>query len=140
MAPRGKGQRNPDRAGPGVSGVARLATADTDGQPVVPVRWLESPQSHDYPAAAAYLSLLAGKSRTRALVAALRRAPIQHYKAKDILRASGLPLLPVDNVHVAKDVARIRAGYALSPCLMITGSGRYSSGLYSSGLRRLIVL
>jgi hypothetical protein len=85
------------------------------------VRWLEIPQKHDYPAAASYLSLLAGPAKIRALVSALKSAPVAHCMAKDILRASGLPLLPEDDVHVAKDLAQIRAGNPLSPCLMIRG-------------------
>ena len=38
---------------------------------------------------------------------ALRAADLTHRKAKDILRASGLALLSVDNVHVAKDLDKV---------------------------------
>ncbi|MGO9181065.1 MAG: hypothetical protein ACLQHS_17655 [Candidatus Limnocylindrales bacterium] len=55
------------------------------------------------------------------LVEGLKSAPIAHAKAKDILRASGLPDLPLDNVHVAKDVAKVKAGTALSPVLLVRG-------------------
>ena len=102
-----------------VTGAARKAR--TGSSPAVSVRWLDIPQKHDYPAAASYLSLLAGPSKIRALVSALKSAPVAHYKAKDILRASGLPLLPEGDVYVAKDLAQIRAGNPLSPCLMIRG-------------------
>ena len=88
------------------------------------VRWLDTTQKHDYPAAASYLSLLAGPATVRALVAALRSSGVAHHKAKDILRACGLPLLPRDDVHVAKDLAQIHAGQPLSPCLMIRGNVR----------------
>ena len=102
------------------------------------VRWLDTPQEHDYPAAASYLSLIAGPTKTRALVAALRNGPVAHYKAKDILRASGLPLLPADNVHVAKDLAQIRAGDPLSPCLMIRGNVRkWHQALIADGYHRV---
>jgi hypothetical protein len=87
----------------------------------VSVRWLETALEHDYPAAASYLSLLGGPSKIRALVSALRTAPVAHYKAKDLLRASGLPLPPADDVHVAKDLAQIHADNPMSPCLMIRG-------------------
>ena len=85
------------------------------------VVWQESPQPHDYPAAAAYLSMLAGPKKVRRLVVKLRRAPLVHLKAKDILRASGLPLLPGDNVHVVADLAAVHEGRPLSPCLMVRG-------------------
>lgn len=87
----------------------------------VVVLWQQVPQEHDYPAAGSYLSMLTGPNTVRRLVKALRRAPVVHFKAKDILRASGLPLLPLDNVHVAADLAEVKAGQPLSPCLMVRG-------------------
>ena len=92
--------------------------------PAVGVKWLDAPQAHDYPAAASYVSLLAGPAQIRALVAALKAAPLVRYRAKDILRAAGLASLPADDVHVAKDLAQIRAGEPLSACLMIRGNAR----------------
>ncbi|MDQ2847091.1 MAG: hypothetical protein M3Y77_12230 [Actinomycetota bacterium] len=88
---------------------------------MVVVLWQQVPQEHDYPAAGSYLSMLAGRKTVRRLVKALRKAPVTHLKAKDILRAAGLPLLPLDNVHVAADLAAVKAGQPLSPCLMIRG-------------------
>jgi hypothetical protein len=85
------------------------------------VRWKEEPDDHDYPAAAAYLSLIADLATTSLILEGLRHAPLRTFKAKDILRASGLPELPIDNVHVAKDVARVRAGKSLSPVLLVRG-------------------
>ncbi|MCM3884189.1 hypothetical protein [Frankia sp. R82] len=91
------------------------------------VRWKNDPEEHDYPAAAAYLGLLAGPEEIDVLVGLLRAARTRHWKAKDILRASGLPLLPVDNPHVAADLHKIAGRKALSPVLLIRGdltSGR----------------
>jgi hypothetical protein len=85
------------------------------------VRWKDEPDEHDYPAAASYLALLAGPPAVVELVEDLRRAPIERHKAKDLLRASGLTDLPIDNVHVAKDVARVKSGKALSPVLVVRG-------------------
>ena len=85
------------------------------------VRWKDEPDEHDYPAAASYLALVAEVGVVGAIVDGLMTAPIVRYKAKDILRASGLPDLPADNVHVAKDLARARAGKALSPVLLVRG-------------------
>ena len=51
---------------------------------------------------------------------ARRIRPTQHI-AKDILRASRLPLLPSDERHVAEDLKKIRKGKALSPVILIQG-------------------
>jgi len=55
------------------------------------------------------------------LVSRLRTTPIVRRKAKDVLRASTLTALPPDNVHVAKDLAKVKKGGLLSPVLMIRG-------------------
>jgi hypothetical protein len=85
------------------------------------VRWLTAPEDHDYPAAASYLSLLASSSGVTALVQALKAAPTVTFKAKDVLRAARLDLLPDDNPHVASDIKKVRAGKALSPILLVRG-------------------
>jgi hypothetical protein len=91
------------------------------------VVWKKDPEDHDFPAAASYLALLAGPVEIAALIDLLRAAPSRQCKAKDILRASGLPLLPVDNPHVASDLHKIASGKPLSPVLLVRGdlaSGR----------------
>jgi hypothetical protein len=86
------------------------------------VIWENAPDAHDYPAADSYLSLLVGDNRLRgSLIAQLQNAPVAHYKAKDLLRASREPLLTVDNPHVASDLRKIRKGRALSPVLLVRG-------------------
>jgi len=57
-------------------------------------------------------------------VTALKSAPIVHHQAKDLLRASGLALLPTDNVHVASDLAKVANGERLSPVLLMRGDFR----------------
>jgi len=84
--------------------------------------WKLDPEEHDFPAAGNYLRLLIDEARAKSLVKALRKAPATHQKAKDILRAAGLPLLAVDNPHVASDLAKIREGRALSPVLLVRGN------------------
>ena len=85
------------------------------------VRWLDQPEDHDYPAAGAYLALLAPAADIAHLVAVLKAAPQVTFKAKDILRAAGLNLLAIDNPHVASDLRKIHAGKALSPILLVRG-------------------
>jgi hypothetical protein len=84
-------------------------------------RWTEDPAPHDYPAATDYLSLLAGEARARAVVRRLRGAPVVRRKAKDLLRASRLALLPVDDAEVVKDLRKVKKGERLSPVLLVRG-------------------
>ena len=90
------------------------------------IGWLEEPEPHDYPAAVSYLSLIYDAKRARRLVHALKAAPVVQFKAKDILRASTLPLLGGSNSHVEKDAKKVRAGSKLSPVLLVrdSASGR----------------
>ncbi|HKN38384.1 MAG TPA: hypothetical protein VJ456_04645 [Acidimicrobiia bacterium] len=84
-------------------------------------RWMDEPEEHDYPAAGDYLTLLLDPAAAEAVVAALEKAPLVHRKAKDLLRASGLPLLPADNAHVARDLKKVEDGRKLSPVLLVRG-------------------
>lgn len=83
--------------------------------------WQAEPEEHDYPAAGAYLALLAPEAEVKKLVKALRKAPIVHQKAKDILRASRLPVLDPGSAHVAAELHKVDAGKALSPVLLVRG-------------------
>jgi hypothetical protein len=83
--------------------------------------WKTEPDDHDYPAAADYLSLIMDDAEVTKVVAELRRAQITHRKAKDLLRASRLELLPADNVHVKKDLGKVDKGQLLSPILLVRG-------------------
>lgn len=85
--------------------------------------WMAEPEAQDYPAARSYLSLLVGPSEAAKLVKALRaKKTISYYAAKDLLRASGLPLLPSKDAEVAADLEKVRAGKKLSPVLLVLGS------------------
>jgi hypothetical protein len=85
------------------------------------VKWLDSPEEHDYDAAADYLSLIAESAAVTDTVAALKTAEVVYRKAKDILRAAGLPLLPETNAHVRDDLSKISSGKRLSPILLVRG-------------------
>jgi hypothetical protein len=91
--------------------------------------WKAEPEDHDYPAAANYLSLILPKASVDAIVAELRAAPIGHWKAKDLLRASGLALLPEDNPHVNSDLKKVKGGDELSPVLLVRGDMNRSAPL-----------
>jgi hypothetical protein len=85
------------------------------------VKWLEKPETHDFPAAADYLDLVADSKTIKKLTKRLKAGTVGHKKAKDILRAAQLSLLPVDNPHVASDLAKIKKGESLSPILLVRG-------------------
>jgi hypothetical protein len=83
--------------------------------------WKVEPDDHDYPAAEDYLSLITSPATAARLAKELRSAPLLHRKAKDLLRTSKLPVLPADNHHVAKDLAKVKSGKQLSPVLLVRG-------------------
>jgi hypothetical protein len=85
----------------------------------VEIKWLADPEDQDYPAAASYLSLLYDEPAAAKFVEQLRKAPLSKFKAKDIFRASGLPLLGVSNSHVEHDQKKVLAGRSLSPVLLV---------------------
>jgi hypothetical protein len=87
----------------------------------MPVRWKNEPDDRDYPAAGDYLALLATPGQINEIVAALKNAPIVYKKAKDLLRASRLALLPTDDPHVRVDLKKIKKGKPLSPILVVRG-------------------
>jgi len=85
--------------------------------------WKDEPEAQDFPAARSYLSLLIGLKSAGKLVKALRKdAAVQHFAAKDILRAAALPLLPADDTEVAADLEKIKHGIKLSPVLLVQGA------------------
>jgi disulfide oxidoreductase YuzD len=99
-------------------------------------KWLSGPEEQDYPAARSYLSLLYDERTAKARVNKLKRAPVVEFKAKDIFRASGLPLLEASNTHVQKDLQSIKSGRALSPLLLIRDSAN-GKVIIADGYHRL---
>ncbi|MGW6423349.1 hypothetical protein ACWF82_11800 [Nocardia sp. NPDC055053] len=108
---------------------------------IVQVQWKETPEEHDYPAAADYLELLGDTVVVEAIVAQLRSAPVVVKKAKDILRASQLEALTPDNPHVRKDLLKINEGKRLSPILLVRGDCRKNVPmLIADGYHRVCAL
>ena len=88
--------------------------------------WKDMPEEHDYPAAADYLALVLGHPHVEKIISNLRKAEVDFKKAKDILRASQLRLLPPENQHVAKDLKSVKDGEKLSPVLLVRGDASRS--------------
>ena len=87
----------------------------------VEVKWMKSPQDHDYAAAENYLSLAYSEEDSEFYANKLRTSNMTSFKAKDIFRASGLSLLGVSNSHVKANIKKINAGTAMSPILLVRG-------------------
>jgi len=83
--------------------------------------WRSAPSREDLDGARHYLSLLCSDGDSKRLTLALSRAHTSRATAKDLLRASKLPLLPRDESHVAADLKRIHKGKTLSPVLLVRG-------------------
>jgi hypothetical protein len=83
--------------------------------------WMHKPDKHDYPAAANYLSLIADAHIVDKMVKDLKKAPIVTFHAKDLIRASRLPLLAMDDFHVRQDIVKVITGVKLSPVLLVRG-------------------
>jgi hypothetical protein len=84
--------------------------------------WKDKPEDEDFPSARSYLSLLVGLDTATKLAKALRKQKLLvHFAAKDILRASGLPLLAADDSEVSSDLEKIKQGEKLSPVLLVQG-------------------
>lgn len=85
------------------------------------VIWRKQPSKEEFDAARHYLSLLLPTAKAQKLVSEARRIRPTQRIAKDILRASRLPLLPSDERHVAEDLKKIRKSKSLSPVILIQG-------------------
>ena len=83
------------------------------------IKWLKTPEEHDYPAAESYLSLIYDVKTAVRLTEQLNASSVISFHAKDIFRASGLSLLGVSNSHVKIDQKKILAGKSIAPLLLV---------------------
>lgn len=65
-------------------------------------------QQHDYLAALDFLKLLYPRAKTTELADLIEKSKTIIKKAKDIYRASGLPLLPKQNEHVVRNLEKFK--------------------------------
>jgi disulfide oxidoreductase YuzD len=85
------------------------------------IQWLSEPQKHDYVAAESYLSLIFEAEAAKKIVQTLQPAELAEFAAKDIFRASELPLLTTRDSHVEKDRAKIIMDEKMAPLLLVRG-------------------
>ena len=101
------------------------------------IQWLDLPEEHDYPAAESYLNLIFASHEVSKKILALREAKVKKFKAKDIFRASALPLLGLSNTHIKKNIGKIEAGKSLSPLLLVRGPNKL---IIADGYHRLVAV
>jgi hypothetical protein len=105
------------------------------------VRWRGKPAREDYRAALNYLSLICSARDATKIVRALQKTAVIKRAAKDLLRASALPVLPRDEPHVAEDLKRIHKGKPLSPILLVQGDrGKHIPLLVADGYHRICAI
>ena len=83
--------------------------------------WKKKPEEEDYAGALSFLSLILPAAKSEKLVTSLRNAKTTDYAAKDLLRASDLPLLSREEPHVDDDLKKINKGKPLAPVLLLRG-------------------
>lgn len=83
------------------------------------INWLKEPAKHNYPSAESYLSLIFEPKIASKLVRKLEVATITKFKARDIFRASGLPLLGISQHQIEHNLKKIEKEESLSPILLV---------------------
>jgi hypothetical protein len=96
--------------------------SDSDASGAVQyLRWRKEVASHDYAAAASYLSIRYGENRARELSDKLEKLQVITRRANDILRATGRDPLPLSDPGVLRDLQKVLSGEKLSPVLVTDG-------------------
>jgi hypothetical protein len=107
---------------------SQLHTQETSNrEPVMPKEklvWKKTPEEEDFRGALNFLSLVCPNGKCGKILRALRKAKTIERAAKDLLRASDLPLLPRDEPHVDHDLKKIYKGNPIAPVLLIRGDMR----------------
>lgn len=103
------------------------------------IHWLEDVEDKDYEAAWSYLSLIYNDSFVKIAIDELTKVDVTKHKAKDIFRASGLPMLDALNHHVEKDRLKIQEDKKLSPILLVRDPYQ-SKVIIADGYHRLCAI
>ena len=81
--------------------------------------------------------MIVAPKTAKALTKLLRNAPLKHAKAKDLLRASHLELLPADDPEVLDDLKKVRGGVKFSPVLLVRGALGVHPMIIADGYHRI---
>lgn len=100
--------------------------------------WEDAPAKDDLSSASNYLSMVLEDKTVKNLVERFQRNTTVTREAKDVLRASDLPLLEKSDPHVAADLKRIDKKKKLSPVLLIRGdAGKGVPMIIADGYHRI---
>jgi hypothetical protein len=102
----------------------------------IAIKWLKKPEEDNYPSALLFLSLIYPERTAERYVKALKTSATREFKAKDIFRASALPMLSSDNSHVKEDYQKIKKGEKISPLLLVRDSAN-GKVIIADGYHRL---
>lgn len=83
------------------------------------IKWLKKPADHNYPSAESYLSLIFDLPLSKKIVYFLKKQQISYFKARDIFRASGLPLLGISQHQIEHNLKKIEREEPMSPILLV---------------------
>ena len=83
------------------------------------ISWKNKPEKEDYASAEEYLALLYDEKKAAKLVSRLKKGRTTTFAAKDIFRASHLPLLDISNAQVKADHKKIVGNKKLAPLLLV---------------------
>jgi hypothetical protein len=84
------------------------------------ISWKKDVVAHDFDAAEAFLSIRLNPQKAKSLVKRLRESSVTERRANDILRASRLEPLPLNDPGVLRDLVLVAAGEKLSPVLVVS--------------------
>lgn len=101
------------------------------------IKWASQVAKDDFPAAEAYLSLIFPKADALKLVRKLKKAPLEEFAAKDILRASRLPL-DTSSDSLTAEKQKVEQGKHLSPILLVRHE-RTGNVIIADGYHRVCV-
>lgn len=93
-----------------------------------------TPDAADIRSAQNYLELLFPEEEAAEFAEKLRDAKVTVKKAKDILRASELQLLPIENQDVNDNLHKARKKQKMSPIMLVRGHGKL---IVADGFHRL---
>ncbi len=92
------------------------------------------PEQVDIESAQNYLELLFPEPEAAEFAEKLKNAKITVKKAKDIMRASELDLLPMENPDVNDNIHKARKKQKMSPIILVRGHGKL---IVADGFHRL---
>jgi hypothetical protein len=88
------------------------------------IHWSGRVAADDFDAARRFLKLVFAPEDARSLTASLRKASLQKFPAKDVLRATQQQPTSKKDPDVAKQLKKMRRGQALSPVLLVRVPGQ----------------